>query len=62
MPFITPRLPSQSELVLPKLKRALAYKGHYMYDYITPQKLPDALRFLKANNTLYADIEVNEES
>jgi hypothetical protein len=58
---ILPRLPSQSELVPLKLKRKLAYKGHYMYDYITPQKLLDALSFLKANNPLYADIDVNQE-
>ena len=32
-----------------------------MYDYITPQKLLDALTFLKANNPLYADIDVNDE-
>ena len=58
---ILPRLPSQSELIPLKLKRKLAYKGHYMYDYITPQKLLDALCFLKANNPLYADIDVNHE-
>ena len=58
---ILPRLPYQSELVPLKLKRKLAYKGHYMYDYITPQKLLVALRFLKANNPLYADINVNEK-
>ena len=58
---ILPRLPSQSELIPLKLKRKLAYKGHYMYDYITPQKLLDALSFLKANNPLYADIDVNQE-
>ena len=58
---ILPRLPSQSELVPLKLKRKLAYKGHYMYDYITPQKLLDALSFLKANNPLYAGIDVNQE-
>ena len=29
--------------------------------YITPQKLLDALTFLKDNNPLYADIDVNEE-
>ena len=32
-----------------------------MYDYVTPQKLQDALKFLKANNPLYADIDVNTE-
>ena len=58
---VLPRLPSQSELIPLKLKRKLAYKGHYMYDYITPQKLLDALSFLKANNPLYADIDVNQE-
>ena len=55
------RLPSQSELVPLKLKRKVAYQGHYMYDYIRPQKFLDALRFLKANNPLYADIDVNEQ-
>ena len=58
---VLPRLPSQSELVPLKLKRKVAYKGHYMYDYIRPQKLLDALRYLKANNPLYADIDVNEQ-
>ena len=32
-----------------------------MYDYVTPQKLLDALRILKANNLLYVDIDINEE-
>ena len=55
---VLPRLPSQSELVPLKLKRKVAYRGHYMYDYI---KLLNTLRFLKANNPLYADINVNEQ-
>ena len=58
---VLPRLPSQSELVPLKLKRKVAYRGHYMYEYITPQKLLDALRFLKANIPLYTDIDVNEQ-
>ena len=58
---VLPRLPSQTELVPLKLKRKVAYRGHYMYDYITPQKPLDALKFLKANNPLYAHIEVNEQ-
>ena len=38
--YVLPRLPSETDLVPLKLKRKLAYKGHYiMYDYITPQKL-----------------------
>ena len=56
-----PRLPSQSELVPLKLKRKLTYRGHYLYDYVTPQKLLEALRFLKANNPLYVDIDINKD-
>ena len=44
-----------------KLKHKVAYRGHYLYDCIRPQKLLDALRYLKANNPLYADIDVNEQ-
>ena len=32
-----------------------------MYDYISPEKILTALRWLKRNNPLYADIDVNEE-
>ena len=53
---VLPRLPSQTELVPLKLKRKVAYRGHYMYDYITPQKPLDALKFY---NPLYADIDIN---
>ena len=55
-----PRLPTQSELVALKLKRKLKYKGHYMYDYVCPDKLLNALQWLQANNPLYADVNVNE--
>ena len=55
-----PRLPAQSEPIALKLKRKLKYKGHYMYDYVSPEKLNNALRWLKANNPLYADIEIND--
>ena len=58
---VLPRLPSQSELVPLKLKRKIEYRGHYLYDFITPQKALDALRFLKAKNPLYVDIAINEE-
>ena len=58
---VLPRLPSQSELIPLKLKRKLAYRGHYMYDYITPEKVLCALKWLKENNTLYSDIDINQE-
>ena len=56
-----PRLPTETELIALKLKRKLNYKGHYMYDYVSPEKLNNALRWLKANNPLYADVNVNEQ-
>ena len=52
-----PRLPTESELIALKLKRKLAYRGHYMYDYISPEKVMAALMWLKSNNPLYANIE-----
>ena len=44
-----------------KLKRKLSYKGHYLYDYVSPQKLTNALTWLKANNTLYADVDIADD-
>ena len=32
-----------------------------MYDYIRPDKVINALQWLKANNPLYADISINDE-
>ena len=58
---VLPRLPSQTEMVPLKLKRKVAYRGHYMYDFVTPQKPLDALRFLKAQNTLYCDVAINDQ-
>ena len=58
---VLPRLPSQSELVALKLKRKLSYKRHYMYDYVTPEKVLNTLKWLRKHNPLYADVEVNEE-
>ena len=54
-------LPSETELVPLKLKRKLAYTGHYMYDYISPEKVLSALRWLKQNNPLYAETDINED-
>ena len=55
---LLPRWPSECELVPLKLKRKLSYKGHYMYDYVSPEKLANALKWLKANNPLYTDINI----
>ena len=54
-------LPSQCELVPLKLKCKLSYKGHYMYDYVSPEKLTNALKWLKANNPLYANVNITDD-
>ena len=56
-----PRLPSETQLVPMKLKRRLKYKSHYMYDYVRPEKVLSALRWLKANNEHYAEIVINDK-
>ncbi len=56
-----PRLPEQSQLIPLKFKRKLAYKGHYMYEYVTPEHILSALAWLKANHPNYASIEINKE-
>ena len=44
-----------------KWKRKLRYKGHYMYNYVRPDKVMCALKWLKANNPLYSDIDINND-
>ena len=58
---VLPQLPSQCELILLKLKRKLAYKGHYMYQYVRPTVVFNALKWLKINNPLYTNVNINEE-
>lgn len=58
---VLPRLPSQSELIPLKFKRKMVYKGHYMYDYVNVEKLMIALKWLKYNNPLYANVAINED-
>ena len=58
---LLPRLPKDAEIIPLKLKRKLAYKSHYMYDSIRPEPMLTALNWLKMNNKLYDDIDVNSE-
>ena len=58
---VLPRLPSQMQMVPMKLKRKLCYKGHYMFQYVRPAKVLAALQWLKLNNPLYKDIEINDD-
>ena len=58
---LLPRLPPDAHIVSLKLKRKLEYKQAYLHDTICPEKVITALNYLKNNNPLYADIEINED-
>ena len=49
---LLPRLPSQTEVIPLKLKRKLQYKGHYMYNYVRPDKV---IIWLNANISINND-------
>ena len=58
---LLPRLPPDAHIVSLKLKRKLEYKQAYLHDTIHPEKVITALHYLKSNNPLYVDIEINED-
>ena len=56
-----PRLPTDESLIRVKLKRKLQYTSHHMCQDINPAKVRQALLWLKSNNPLYEDIEIDLE-
>ena len=58
---VLPRVPQDTELILLKFKRMLLSKSNYLCDYIRPQKVMCALRWLKENNSLYRDVIIDED-
>ena len=58
---LLPRLPSEAHIVPLNLKRKLEYKHAYLKDLIKPTKIMEALKYLKKNNPLYHDIEINDD-
>jgi hypothetical protein len=48
--------PTEEHLVKLKLKRKLQYKGHHMFQYISPQQMDLALSYLRRNNQFYQNI------
>ena len=54
-----PRLPTDESLIRVKLKRRLQYKGHQMCQDISPARVRNALMWLKANNPLYEDVNID---
>ena len=54
-----PRLPNECQIISLKLKRKLEYRKAYIFDYVHPEKVITALHWLKQNNPLYKDINMN---
>lgn len=51
---------TQEMSALQAFQRKLCYKGHYMY--VRPANVLVALQWLKSNNSIYKDIEINSLS
>ena len=57
-----PRPADSNGLVLVKLKRKIEYKGHVYFEAVRPHFVNQLLNFLKQENHLYNDIEINTEN
>ena len=56
---VLPRPPSQSGIIMLKLKRKLKFRGHVYFQAVRPQFLLNALNWLQVNNPLYKNITIN---
>lgn len=56
---ILPRPTERSGIILLKLKRKLEFRGHVYFEAVRPEFILAALNWLKANNVLYKDIEID---
>ena len=54
-----PRPPSESGILMVKLKRKLQYHCHQYFEPVRPQALMEALMYLNQNNPLYHDINIS---
>lgn len=46
-------------VVLVKLKRKLQYRGHVYFERVRPEFVQQILQYLKCNNHLYKDLEID---
>ena len=56
-----PRPESEDQMIRVKLKRKLAYKGYYQYEFVNKEHVERALQYLKQNNKWYRDIEIDSQ-
>ncbi|XP_062593070.1 uncharacterized protein LOC134254555, partial [Saccostrea cucullata] len=54
-----PRSYDDNLLLRVKLKRKLAYKGYFEYQFVNPNHIKMALDYLKKKNKWYQDVEIN---
>ena len=54
-----PRNLNSSGIILVKLKKKLEFNGHVYFEPVSPEKLKNALVYLKANNKFYEDVNIN---
>ena len=57
---ILPRVPEDTHLILIKLKRMLVYRSSYLEDYIRPNVVMEALKWLIKHNPHYKDVVVDD--
>ena len=56
---ILPHPPERSGIILLKLKRKIQFRGHVYFEAVRPEFVMTALNWLKANNILYKDIQID---
>ena len=54
-----PRPPERSGIILSKLKRKIQFRGYVYFEAARPEFIMTALNWLKANNILYKDIQID---
>ena len=54
-----PQGADSSGILMVKLKRKLMYRGHVFFEAVSPDVVRSALQYLKQNNPLYCDIEID---
>jgi len=59
---VLPRPPERSGIIMLKLKRKLAFKGHVYFQAVRPDVVVNALSWLRVNNPFYCDITVNTDN
>ena len=55
-----PRMSSEVQFHPMKLKKKMSYKSSYMYNFIRKDVVIGAIKWLKENNQLYNEIQIND--